>query len=81
METIRLPSAVSRVQTLASAKKPALRRVRGAHEVFIHATGGLAAFRDGPDNEGLAATHIARAEDSWDGGHVDPQGRCLLGQA
>ena len=46
-----------------------LRQVGGTHEVFVHAAGGLAAFGDGPDNEGLAAAHVARAENSRDAGH------------
>ena len=61
---------MSRVQTLGSAKKLALRRVRGARELFIHVTGGLTAFGDGPNDERLAPSRAAHAEDSWNAGHV-----------
>src|SRR6187399_3053830 len=45
-------------------------QIRRTHEVFIHTAGGLAAFGDGPDNQGLAAAHIACAENPRDAGHV-----------
>jgi len=45
-------------------------QIRRTHEVFIHTAGGLAAFGDGPDNQGLAAAHIACAENPRNAGHV-----------
>src|SRR5262245_42073670 len=34
------------------------RQVGRTHEVLIHTAGGLTAFTDSPDNEGLAAAHV-----------------------
>ena len=33
-------------------------------------SGGFAAFGDGPDDQRLAAAHVAGGEDAGDGGHV-----------
>ncbi len=44
--------------------------VGGAHEELIDAAGGLTAFGDSPDDEGLTASHITCGEDGRDGGHV-----------
>ena len=41
-----------------------------AHEEFVDAGGGFAAFGDGPDDQRLAAAHVAGGEDSWDRAHV-----------
>src|SRR5262245_37240938 len=47
-----------------------LRQIRGTHKVLVDPAGCLAAFGDGPDHEGLAAAHVAGAEDSRDASHV-----------
>jgi hypothetical protein len=36
----------------------------------VDGCGGFAAFRDGPDYEGLTTAHVAGGEDAIDGGHV-----------
>ena len=41
-----------------------------AGEVGVYGAGGFAAFGDGPDDEGLAAAHVAGGEDAWFGGLV-----------
>lgn len=40
-----------------------------AHEVVVNAAGGAAAFGNGPDDQGLAALHIARGKDARHAGH------------
>ena len=45
-------------------------RFRFRGEITVDGGGGFASFRDGPDNEGLAAAHIAGGKDAFDGGHV-----------
>src|SRR6185312_6937085 len=47
----------------------------GAHQVFVNSTGGFSAFGDGPNDERLTTTHVARREDARDGGHVFFVGR------
>ena len=37
-----------------------------AHEVAVDASGGVAAFGDGPDDEGLSARHVSGGEDRRD---------------
>src|ERR1022692_538122 len=51
-----------------------LRQLAGAHQVLVDVAGGVAAFGDGPDDQGLAAAHVAGGEDAGDGGHVVPAG-------
>src|ERR1043165_1235441 len=41
-----------------------------AHQVLVHRAGALAAFADRPDDEGLAAAHVAAGEDLGNGGAV-----------
>ena len=36
------------------------------HEKFIYRMGGFTAFTDGPDDEALAAAHVACGEDAFD---------------
>ena len=47
----------------------AWRRLLFCGQIFIDGGGGFAAFGDGPDNEGLAATHVAGGEDAFTRGH------------
>src|SRR5438876_11342280 len=44
--------------------------IAATHEEFIHAAGGLAAFADCPDHQGLSAAKIAGGEDAGHAGHV-----------
>ena len=46
------------------------RQLRSAHQLQINRTGALAAFADGPDDEGLAAAHVAGGEDLVHAGFV-----------
>ena len=41
-----------------------------AHEVFVYAARGLAAFGEGPYDQGLSARHIAGGEYARHGGHL-----------
>jgi hypothetical protein len=41
-----------------------------AHQVAVAFAGGAAAFVDGPDDQALAATHVARREHAGDAGGV-----------
>ena len=47
-----------------------LRELRGSHEELVALACHTAAFVEGPDDEGLTATAIARGEDARDVGHV-----------
>ncbi len=47
-----------------------LPQVGFAHQVFVNAARRLAAFRDCPYNQRLAAAHIAGGEDTGNRGHV-----------
>src|ERR1022692_1727442 len=44
-----------------------LGQLAGAHQVMVDVAGGVAAFGDGPDDQGLAAGHVAGGEDAGDG--------------
>lgn len=46
------------------------RQSRSPHQPLVHGAGALAAFADGPDDEGLAAAHVAGNEYAGDGGVV-----------
>ena len=43
-------------------------KLRRAHEEFVDRPGGVAAFGDGPDDQALAARHVAGGEDLGDAG-------------
>src|SRR5262245_22429224 len=47
-----------------------LRQIRPPHQVLVHALRGLTAFGDGPDDQGLAAGHVARGEDARNACHL-----------
>src|SRR3712207_7433070 len=42
------------------------RQLAAAHEELVHAAGGLPALADGPDDQALAAAHVAGGEDAGD---------------
>ena len=47
-----------------TSRRCLLGQVALTHQVFVYRAGALAAFSDGPDDEGLAAAHVACSEDT-----------------
>src|SRR6266516_4805934 len=47
-----------------------VRQIRPAHQELSDAAGGLPALADGPDDQALAAAHVAGGEDAGDAAHV-----------
>src|SRR3954467_5609696 len=46
------------------------RQFRIPHQILIHGMSRAAAFADGPDDEALAAAHVAGGEDAVEGCHI-----------
>src|SRR5690349_16259704 len=47
-----------------------VRQISLTHKELVDAMGGAATFADRPDDQALAAAHVAGREDAWHAGHV-----------
>src|SRR5690348_3552502 len=66
---MRFPNRVSR-KLMRTSEQLQIWKLGSPHEVLVHSVRRTATLTDGPDDEGLAAAHIAGGEDAGDAGHV-----------